>query len=249
MKNFLSILILLNIVFSCSDKPSEIKHVNEQWNSLKREQYLSNRNDSATWDKEKLENDKQFIGVGDFGPFELGAFPVPNYDLIGEGSFKGLGSISEEFQLNDKNILMNGFSVGRNELNKGRLNNIKDEVFFQILVLTDTIDDVNYNLNRSTIISRNHPDYLGQGFIKTKNNRIDYLAFQTAENNSYAIINTRLFDLNFGKTIIIATQKDNSLRSLQIKSAQMTSDSIIQFTTKLLMDKKIIAFFENNENI
>lgn len=249
MKKILSILILSIIIFSCSYRPSEIKPENEQWDSLKREQYLGYRNDSSTWDKEMLENDKQFIGIGDFGPFELGAFPVPNYDIIGEGSFKGMGTLYEEFQLNDKNILMNGFSVGRNELNKGRLKNMKDEVFFQILVLTDTIDSVNYKLNQSIVISRNHPDYLGQGFIKTKNNRIDYFAFQTAENNSYAIINTRIFDLSFGKVILIAPQKDKSLRSLQIKSTQMTSDSIVQFINKLLMNKKIIDFFENNENI
>lgn len=249
MKNILSITILSITIFSCSDRPSENKPENEQWNALKRAQYLRNRNDSTTWDKEKLINDKQFIGIGDFGPFELGAFPVPNYDLIGEGSFKGLGTLYEEFQLKDKTILMNGFSVEKNELNKGRIKNMKDEVFFQILILTDTIDTVNYKLNQSTVISRNHPDYLGQGFIKTKNNRIDYLAFQTAENNSYAIINTRLFDLSFGKTVLIAPQKDKSLRSLQIKSAQMTSDSIIQINNKLLKDKKISDFFENNENI
>jgi hypothetical protein len=246
MKKLLLILISPIIIYACSYKPSKIKSVNEPWNSQKRAQYLTNRNDSTTWDQEKFENDKQFIGLEDIGPFENGAFPVPNYDLIGKGSFKGLGTLSEEFQLNDKNILMNGFYIGKNELNKYRLNTMKNEVFFQILVLTDTIDNVNYKLNQSSVTSRNHPDYLGQGFIKTKNNRIDYLAFQTAENNNYAIINARLFDLNYGKTILIAPQKDKSIKSLQINSPQITSDSIIQYTNKLLLDKKIIEFFNEN---
>jgi hypothetical protein len=48
-------------------------------------------------------------------------------------------------------------------------------------------------------ISKNNQNYLGRGFMKTKNSRIDYVAFQTAESNAFAIINNRLFDLNFGK--------------------------------------------------
>lgn len=141
---------------------------------------------------------------------------------------------------------MYGFFIGKNDLNKDRLNTMKNEVFFEILVLTDTIDNVNHKLNQSMVTSRNHPDYLGQGFIKTKNNRIDFIAFQTAENNAYAIVNARLFDLNYGKTVLIAPQKDQSLRSLQIKSPQITSDSIIPYTNQLLMDKKIIEFFNKN---
>jgi hypothetical protein len=144
---------------------------------------------------------------------------------------------------------MNSFFVGKNELNKDRLNGMEDQVFFQILVLTDTIDNENYNLNKSISISRNHPDYLGQGFVKTKNNRIDYLAFQTAENNSYAIINSRIFDLHYGKTILIAPQKNNTLKSLQIKSPELTSGSILTYANKLTTDKKVIEFFDNNENI
>ncbi|MBU2938301.1 hypothetical protein KO494_01995 [Lacinutrix sp. C3R15] len=249
INKILTVFTVVTILFSCSNKPSQIKPENKQWNAIKRAQYLNNRKDSTTWDQEKFENDKQFIGVGDFGPFELGAFPVPNYNLVGEGSFKGLATLYEELKLEDKNIIMNGFSIGKNELNKNRLKNTKDEVFFQILVLTDTIDTINYKLNQSIVISRNHPDYLGQGFIKTKNNRIDYLAFQTAENNAYAIINTRLFDLNYGKTILIAPQKDKSLKSMQIKSSQISSDSIKSYTNELLLDKEIIHFFKKNENI
>lgn len=249
MRKILSYLITLTIVCSCVDAPSKTKPESKQWNAIKRVQYLNNRKDSTTWDQEKLKNDKQFIGIGDFGPFELGAFPVPNYNLIGEGSFKGLATLYEELKWKNKNIIMNGFSVGKNQLNKDRLKNSKDEVFFQILVLTDTIDTINYKLNQSIVISRNHPDYLGQGFIKTKNNRIDYLAFQTAENNAYAIVNTRLFDLNYGKTILIAPQKDKSLKSLQIKSTPMTTDSIKSHTQKLLLDKEIIEFLKKKENI
>ncbi len=108
---------------------------------------------------------------------------------------------------------MCSFFVGKNALNKDRLKGLKDEVFFQIFVLTDMMDNENDKLTTNIVISRNHPDYLGQGFVKTKNNRIDYVAFTIAENESYAIINTRIFDLRFGKTILIAPQQDKTLIS------------------------------------
>ena len=38
---------------------------------------------------------------------------------------------------------MDSFFVEKNELNKNRLNDKKDDVFFQIIVLTDTIDKKN----------------------------------------------------------------------------------------------------------
>tara|TARA_R110001592_G_scaffold76099_4_gene229969 strand:- start:839 stop:1588 length:750 start_codon:yes stop_codon:yes gene_type:complete len=249
MKKLVFLLVLPCLINNCTKKNSEVLLQKEPWNLEKREQFLENRNDSTTWDSEMLKNDTQFIGVADFGPFEFGAFPVSDYNIIGKESFKGLGTISEEFKLGDQQILMNSFSVGNSELNKNKLKELKDAVFFHLIVLTDTIDTVNYNLNQRTPVSRNHPDYLGQGFIQTKNNRIDYVAFQTAENAAYAIINTRLFDLNFGKTILIAPQKDKSLRSFQIKSPLISSDSINNYTKQLLKNQKIIKFFDKKENI
>jgi len=105
-------------------------------------------------------------------------------------------------------------------------------------------------LNQSIAISRNHPDYLGQGFIKTKNSRIDFLAFQTAESNNYAIINTRIFDLGLGKTVLIAPQKDRTLRSLQILRPPTSSDLIKVYTEeKSLKDKRVMAFLQKDGNI
>lgn len=251
MKKAVVILCLI-IVSGCNvDKASKAEkdEVKTNWSHQKREQYLSNRNDSAAWDNQMFSNDKQLIGIGELGPFELGVFPVPKYELLGADSFKGLGNKSGDFQIGDKTIIMNSFFVGKNELNKARLNDRTDDLFFQILVLTDTLDTENYNLNKSIAISRNHPDYLGQGFVKTKTQTIDYVAFTTVENTAYAIVNTRLFDLNFGKTILIAPQTDGTLKSLQIKSPDLTSNSVMEYTFTLKNKPKIIKFFNNKETI
>ena len=246
MKRIILILILIISIISCSVKKNSNQN---NWSESKRLEYLSNVQDSTTWDIEMFENDKNDEDLGDLGPFVIGTFPVPKYDLLGKGSFTGVGTVGDKYPMKSKTLVMNSFFVRKNELNKSRLKERKDEIFFQIIISTDTIDNVNYNLAGNFILSRNHPDYLGQGFIKTKNNRIDYLAFQTPENNAYAIINTRIFDLNYGKTILIAPQKDKTLKSLQIKSPELTSDSIFDYTKRLINENKIIEFFEENMKI
>jgi hypothetical protein len=65
------------------------------------------------------------------------------------------------------------------------------------------------------IISRNHPDYIGQGRMMAFEKQIDYMAFLTHTGQSYAIVNVRLFNLNLGKKIVITPQPDGSLRSRQ----------------------------------
>lgn len=245
------VAVLIGIIlFSCNySKPLDIKVEDSFWNIQKREEYLNNLNDSTTWNHQMLNNDKQMIGIGDLGPFKIGVFPVPNYDLLGNDSFKGIGNTNKNFKLGKKTLIMNSFFVAKNQLNKERLKEKKDEVFFQIIVLTDTLDTVNYNLNKSIAISRNHPDYVAQGFVKTKHNTIDYFAFKTIENETYAIVNTRLFNLNFGKTILIAPQKDSTLRSLQIKSPKLDSHSILDYTKDFIKNNEVNLFFNNKDNI
>ncbi len=249
MKKIIFFLNIILVFSNCANRYEQPKSLDDSWNKEKREQHLDNRNDSTTWNKDLLEDDIENMSDEDYGPFEMGVFPEPKYDLLGKDSFDGVGNKSGKYQMIDRSILMNSFFVSENALNRDRLKGMKNAIFFQILVLTDTIDNVNYNLANAVVVSRNHPDYLGQGFYKTKNNRIDYVAFTTAENETYAIINTRIFNLRFGKTILIAPQSDKTLRSLQIVSPEMSSDSIAKYTDQLIMEQKVISFFLNKDNI
>lgn len=249
MIKVISVFVLACLLSACSDQPSSTIMNDVEWNQHKRKTHLKNRVDATTWDHQMFEDDKQLIGIGDIGPFEIGIFPVPKYESLGQGSFKGLNNINEVFSINTKKITMNSFFVKSNALNESKLGDAKDELFFQILVLTDTIDNENYNLNKCIAISRNHPDYLGQGFIQTKNNKIEYFAFATAEENAYAIINSRIFDLSYGQTILIAPQKDKTLRSLQLSSPSLTSDAIINYTNNLITEKNVFEFFNTEGSI
>ena len=189
-------------------------------------------------------------------PFTMGIFPTPKYDLIVQNSFNGVGNYGltggegYEYKIDDKTILFNSFLAGANVFNKNQLgDNHKNEIFFHVVVLTDFVDTVDYSHCMTEVLSRNHPDYIGQGFYRTRNNRIDYAAFITADRDAYAIVNMRLFDLTKGKTILIAPQKDGTFRTLQIPSPRLSSMEIEDYT-KTLLDKEVSrSFFTAHGNI
>jgi len=241
------------LIYSCSSKKFRNSEptINGVWTDSVATQHFENRSDSLTWDMEMFKRDVADEQSGFLPPLpiKVGAFPVPDYDLLGENSFKGLISGGGYKVIKDKNLKFSAFSVKRNELNKSHLEKRKDEVFFTIIILTDTIDTKNYNLSGNIISSRNHPDYVGEGFTKTKDNRVDYVAFKTVENKSYAIINMSLFDLNFGNAILVAPQKDKSFRFLQIDLGKSQMENLEDKIDNLLNTKKGSDFFLKPGNI
>ncbi|MFT4780310.1 MAG: hypothetical protein ACI80P_001427 [Flavobacteriales bacterium] len=156
MNQSLAILFAFSIAaLCCTENPNpkmDIQVDDEQtfWTAEKSMRHLQNRNDSAAWDQEMLLTDlEQTVLLDLYLRFEIGVFPTPNCDLIGEGSFKGVG----------------------------------------------------------------------------------------------------MFNLTQGQTILIAHQKDNSLRSLQLNLPELSSDEIDQYTAELLEKNEISAFFTSPGNI
>lgn len=219
------------------------------WTSERVNQYNKNLNDSTKWDYEMFNNDLIYVEEKTMNPIEFGVFPVAKYDLLGENSFKGLGSIGNSKKVKNKNLIYSAFYIKKNELNKDILIEKKNNVFFNIIILTDTLDIKNYNLKSSMVISRNHPNYIGQGFVKTKFSKIDYTSFITIEGDSYAIVNMRLFNLKYGKTILIAPQKDKSMRSFQINMPIIESNELESYINNLLLKPEIINFYTKYGNI
>lgn len=241
------LLIVFFSFFSCNA---------QKWTFKEKQQLKINRENPKTWDSELIKNDfnsnKYFDSIKvEQQPFRLSVFPVPKYDLLGKNSFKGLNSGANfSYKIANKNLVNAFFCSAKNDYNKNYLKEKDDEVFFNIIVLSNFYNDTNINAEnfQVNVISRNHPDYLGQGMIKTKNEKIEFVAFVTAEIKQFAIVNLRLFDLELGRTILIAPQKDGSLRSMQIKSEKIIDfKNLINYNHELINDKKIIEFF-NNEN-
>jgi hypothetical protein len=243
-----SLLILLLILytlnlFSQNDKPFV-------WTKELKIENLNNREDSTKIESRLFNQDLEYFDLKT-KPLNEGVYPVPDYDLIGKDSFIGLGYTGEYngIKLENKNIVFNSFFVTKNKVNQYYIKDKKDEVYFTIIVLTDILEDQNFENSSISAYSRNHPNYIGQGFFKTKNNQIDFVSFLTADRNSYAIVNMRLFDLTIGKVILIAPQKDGSLRSMQIESPLLSSSEVKNYVENLLKEVKITEFFTKCGNI
>lgn len=260
---YLSLLLVISLAtHSCSPqqnlsslKVGEPSKNDSIWNKAKEKEHLLNRYDSTTWDKEQYLMDleaRSFLASNQ--PFEVGVFPTPEYTLLGESSFGGVGTFGingdgDEKRIQDKTILYNTFYVGSSAITQSFVGDKKERIFFHIVVLTDFIDTIEYTHQQKLAFSRNHPDYMGEGQYKTKNNTIQYLAFLGANQDSYAIINMRLFNLKNGRTILIAPQKNGSIRSKQIDSPPLTANEIDEYTTALLKKKEIVDFFKYAGNI
>ncbi len=239
--------IILILAFSCKAQEEKPEF---KWNLEKERIHNENRNDSTKWSSKNWKADTQNIKLKG-KPIINGIFPVPKYELI-ESTFNGLGNSGnwKGYNLKDKKIIHHSLYVNKNGVNKEFIIDKPNEVFFTIAVLTDSIDLKRYTHTNVSISSRNHPHYLGQGFVKTKSNEIDFVSFLTADRNDYAIINMRLFDLRIGRIILIAPQKDGTLRSLQLNSPIMSSEETDKYIEDLMSNnKKVIDFFTKTDNI
>ena len=229
----------------------------QNWTIKEKEQLKINREILDTWDKELIKKD--FISNKYYDslkvekqPFILGVFPVPNYNLIGKNSFKGIGNGAYFLYEKENRKLINVFFFSaKNDFNQVFLKDKSDEVFFNLIVLSDfyTKTKINTDNFQNSIVSRNHPDYLGEGILKTLNNKIEFLAFITADRRQYAIINLRLFDLELGRTILIAPQKDGTLHSMQINSPLLSSSELKDYNNNLINEPNIQEFFFNPDSI
>ncbi len=245
LKDFFLILFIL-VATSC-----KTQNVTSGWNEKLGKQHLQNRQDSATWDADLLQKDLQRNKESVSKPIAFGAFPVPKYELLGKESFKGVGNGGNflGIDLNGKKILYSYFMVNKNAFNKDLIGDKPNEVFFAIVMLTDFVDTVNFTHGGVHIISRNNPDYIGEGFFKTKTDEVDYTAFLTASRDEYAIVNMRLFNLKDGRTILVAPQKDGSLRSMQIKRPILSDKEITDHIEKVLKQDNVKEFFNNKGTI
>lgn len=111
--------------------------------------------------------------------------------------------------------------------------------------MTDFIDEKNNTHWNANITSRNHPDYVVQGWIKTSINKIDYTAFLTADRREYTIINSCLFDLDVGRIILIvpSSEKNGILYSRQIKIPIISSKEVEHEILRILNDPNIVDFY------
>ncbi|WP_418983215.1 hypothetical protein [Alistipes sp.] len=216
---------------------------NPCWNESVARQHRADLQDSTTWDLRLLEQDKTTRGQA----FAFGAFPVPRYDLL-KGTYHGVRmtvGIRDAEDGSGRHFVFPALGVNRTDLNAPYVQDRSSEMFFMLCVLTDApIDTVDYTHARGHMISRNNPHYIGEGYVKLADGEIDYMAFITAERRQYAVVNMRLFDLDDGRVVLIAPQKDGTLRSMQVRPEEIVDgEGVNDYLNGLLAKPEIRRFF------
>ncbi|MEM7037389.1 MAG: hypothetical protein AAF570_10445 [Bacteroidota bacterium] len=204
--------------------------------------------DTGRWSQPKLRADtKYFASDHDYDrthlPMEILPFPVIEYDFGATGT--GTFFIDKPFRLTAAYFLIGKHDYNATEFQSGETH----FSFCNLLVLTDTLDKENYDLAETYVTSRNHPDYVGQGRIRLKHQNIDFVAFHRHDHSAYLIVGTRLFDLRQGQTILIAPQKDRSVRFLQLRTPRLTSTQLESYFQNLPAHEIVQDFFAAPGNI
>ena len=241
MKRILAICLLL-CIYSTSSFAQEAQTL--MLDELRQDQ-IENIHSSELWDMERMKRD--IDSKNNSLPLYDGAFPVPHYNLL--GPYRGGGNMSNNnarsipdyrLMVEDKEVVFNSFFIGNSEFYDKKDRN---RVFFTIITVVDTVDTKNSAIGSSYFLSRNHPDYGGEGSIITKNSRVDYLAFTTPDKGSFAVVNMRLFHLEYGNIIIIAPHKDGSFRSLQIESERVNNEEMFNYLKTAILNRQDVIKF------
>ena len=70
--------------------------------------------------------------------------------------------------------------------------------------------------------------------VDKKNHPVEFIVFETADHNAYALVNMRLFDLRIGRVVLIAPQTDGSFRSLQLSTKAQSPGEMDTYIKQLL---------------
>lgn len=252
MKTIITTSILIVLAFTNLKAQESINKRIEEARTKQLE--LRNSQDEDTWFKEKIDydlnNDSETIVM------TKGVYNYPKYSLISDFSGLGTGgraSVKMPITLGNKEIVYSFLTMNKNELYPEVTSD--GQVFFALITVAD-VQASNYKA-MANVSSRNHPDYLGEGFIRSEETQIDYIAFTTPDKGNFAIVNNRIFDLSHGSIILIAPQKDGTLRSMQLKEDPQIVNSDAKTWEELKFDNfvredllkrdKINDFFTNSD--
>ena len=203
----------------------------------------------------KRMNDVDLEPIKEREPIRYGAFPVPHYNSLLGFNYRGGGAVDNRMArslpdyritVKDKEIVFASFWMGNSPLYKEEKRN---KAFFTIISVIDTVDVNNFAIGATRLISRNHPDYTGEGSFISKDNKVEFVAFATPDKGSFAIVNMRLFHLEYGNIILIAPQKDGSFRSLQIQGSVPPEEKSFNYIESNVLKRAEVIEFLTAEGV
>ena len=221
---------------------SAAQHDEFLWDREAIVQSARDHNNPSLWNTGMLEQEIEFVPFlleMDL-PLAITPFPVPDYETNGNGNRQ------LETVISGKQILGQTLSVGRGAYSEFLFDGIDNDQVYYFTILTVAVND-DAEVMAS---SRNHPNYIGQGSLnRGVNSRIDWVAFQSADDNAFAIVNGRLFDLKAGRVVLCAPQADGSMRFHQLDHGVFTEQTLEAFINELPSHGAAVEFFGRNGGI
>lgn len=212
-KIYLIILIISN--FSLSQ--------NKEWNLNQLQKRNITHLDSINWNVKLFNQDKttykQYKEYFKRLPLTISAFPVADYEYA---------VASESFKLTLDSISYKGINIGYFK------DENSEEVTYELtLVFLSNQAESNEN---SFVQSRNYPYLTAEGTFTEFNTKYDWVFTKSPDGFSFIMLNMKLFDLRFGKTILVIPQKDGSFYYNQINLERNTFKEISMFEDSLLTE-------------
>jgi hypothetical protein len=221
------------------------------WTPARRAEYSKRRLDSSLWNSEYLDMD---VEVREKFPWPTKAAlegipsPVPQYP----NDFGGAVMVPN-LKIGNRDIKGTIVAWGKSDVNRHLFPNDTDDllIYLNIFILTDTPKIEN---GKNAIVSRNWPHILSTGKQKTSIGNVDWVHVAFANDDNYAFISQRIFDLKFGNTIFVAPQKDGTLRFLQFNGPKSILhedrvEHINEYSAQLKKDDRVIQFIDNEKTV
>ena len=185
-----------------------------------------NNQNPEKWNRDLFFKDLGWLKNNNSKPLKSLAFPVERYETYDFTKF---------FDFKIDNYNFTGISIGENIGGKeGKMRFRHD--FCLVFFTKDSIKTI----DRVDVNSRNSPYLTFQGTFKLKQ-QYDFVGVKSPDEKGFAMISMKAFDLQFGQTIIIFPNDNDSFYYIQIKEKPILNEDYNDFIERLKVNKKIIT--------
>jgi hypothetical protein len=176
------------------------------------------------WNNDLFSKDIQWLKNNNSKPLKSIAFPVEKYETYDFTK-------NFNFKIQDSNFA--GISTGENI--GGKEGKMK---FRHDLCLIFYTKDTQITIDKADVSSRNSPYLTFQGTL-ILNNQFDFVGVKSPDNKGFLMVSTKAFDLQFGQTIVIFPNENNSFFYLQLTEKPILNEDFENFVNRLKTNEKI----------
>lgn len=218
-------ILLCTCCFLAINTYAQTERETDRWDLKMLEQRAMDHMDHSKRDTALYQQDintyAQYKEVFNQYPINKSPFPVAEYDYA---------VISTPIERNYGDKWYYGVNVGE------YLNPESDDTSSDLLLLFVTEEK---GVESTTLVeSRNYPYLSAEGSFKTKNDRYDWTFVHSPDGFSFLIVNMKVFDLRFGKSIFLKPNDDGSFEYAQLVDTPNLHEDADQIEKLLMRIKK-----------